>query len=85
MVKVAEKIKEFVTVKLKNLNFNEFQYISEHVGIVVIHGGVGAKTYTFSITSNPTNGDVVIDSVDEGLTPINVILSSGSHTMNLSV
>jgi len=45
---------------------------------------IGGRIYTLSITATPTNGNVIVDGVNKGSTPVTVYLGSGSHTIVLS-
>jgi hypothetical protein len=45
--------------------------------------GIGGRVYTFSITAVPTNGNVIVDGINKGSTPVQVILGHGSHTIVL--
>ena len=84
MVKIKENIYELAVVNLKNLKFNEFQTISEHVDVaVMIRLGIITKTNMLSLTVTPPNGDVIVDGIDHGLTPLSISLNPGSHTIDL--
>jgi len=84
MVKMTENICELASVSLKNLKFSEFQTISERVNVeVIVESSIGIKVYRILIAVTPPNSNVIVDGVNQGLTPLSVSLRPGPHTIDL--